>query len=139
MKEFLHTVDKCKESNCNINNKNIKIIYKPDKGVKKNIPDITNKLCDCIIECNDGKIVVIEILCGKLTYKEYKDKLEQLKNCIKIVEHCDKSKTIKKVILLYNTIDSKNNPNFKKKLLSTKLQNYNVKFYQNKNFNKVVC
>ena len=67
-----------------------------------------------IIECKNGKVVIIEILCGTLTYKEYKDKCEQLKNCIKIVKHCDKFKTIKKVILLYSKRDSKTNPNLRK-------------------------
>ena len=129
MKEFLHTVDKCKEHDCKIDNKSVKIIYKPDKKTKKNIPNITDKLYDCIIECKDGKIVIVEILCGTLTYKEYEDKLKQLKNCIKIVKHCDKFKTIKKVILLYSKRDSKTNPNIGKKLQFTKLENHNVEFY----------
>ena len=139
MKEFLETVEECKEHNCKINKKNIKTIYKPDKGIKKDISNITNKLCDCIIECNDGRIVIVEILCGTLTHKEYNDKLEQLKSCINIVKHCDSSKTIKRVILLYSKIDSKKNPSFRKKLLSTKLENHNVDFHQSKNFNGIVC
>ena len=139
MKEFLEIVEECKEYKCKINKQNIKTIYKPDKGIKKNIPNITDKLCDCIIECEDGKIVIVEILCGTLTYKEYKDKLEQLKNCIKIVKHCYKFKTIKKVILLYSKRDSKTNPNIGKKLQFTKLENHNVEFYQSKNFNGAVC
>ena len=139
MKEFLEIAKECKEHKCKIDKKNIKTIYKPDKGIKKNIPNITDKLCDCIIECEDRKIVIVEILCGTLTNKEYKDKLKQLENCINIVKYCDNSKTIKKVILLYSKIDSKTNPNIGKKLLSTKLENHNVEFYQSKNFSGIVC
>ena len=35
MKEFLEIAEECKEHNCKINKKNIKTIYKPDKGIKK--------------------------------------------------------------------------------------------------------
>ena len=146
MKEFLEIAEECKEHNCKINKKNIKTIYKTDKGIKKNIPNITNKLCDCIIECEDGKIVIVEILCGTLTYREYKDKLEQLKNCIKIVKFCKSSITKLEVIVLYKTLEypkkSKTRIDkqaFMKKLISNKIENCYVKFYQSKNFNGAVC
>jgi len=140
IEECLYSSDKCKEKHCNINKKNIKAIYKPDIKTKKDVPKIDNKACDCIIECSDGKISIVEILCGKLTYREYQDKLKQLESCIKIVKYCDKSKEIKKVVLLYDTIDSRGNPSFKKRLSSpTKISGYNVEFYQNKNFRGIVC
>jgi len=140
IKECLNIDKRCKEHNCSINNRNIKVIYKPDIETKKEVPKKNNKACDCIIECNDGKISIVEILCGKLTYKEYKDKLKQLESCIEIVKYCDNSKEIKKVVLLYDTIDSRGNSSFKKRLSSpTKISGYNVEFYQNKNFNGIVC
>ncbi|WP_457561905.1 hypothetical protein [Caminibacter pacificus] len=72
------TKTECKEHNCKIDKKNIITIYNPEK--KYNI-----KMCDCIIKCKNNKYIIIEILCGTLTLKEFKDKLGQIKNCEKIL------------------------------------------------------
>jgi hypothetical protein len=140
MKEYLKTKEECREHHCKINKKNIAIIYKPDIGLKKSISTINSKkFCDCIIECNNNCIVIVEILCGKLTYSEFKDKIEQLQNCIEIVKFCKKIDKLKKVILLYDTIDTKSNPSLKKKLINCTVKGYIVEVIQNKKFDGIIC
>ena len=117
----------CKEHDCKVNKKNIKIIYKPDDGfLDKNIerkifPTGSYKVCDCIVICNDDSIHIVEILCGTLTYREFKEKTEQLKNCLKIVDHIGKKEQIKKIVLLHKRLEAtRKNPTFRKKLLNIK-------------------
>ena len=97
----------CKEHICKIDNKNIKIIYNPEITSQK-------KMCDCIIICNNEKIFLVEILCGKLTSKELKDKLQQLKNCSLL------KNGIK--VLLYKKLESpKKDPMLKKQITNSKI------------------
>ncbi len=56
LNDYLYQESKCKEHHCQINNKNINTVYKPNRGLKKKIPKSNNKFCDCIIECNNNKI-----------------------------------------------------------------------------------
>jgi len=123
------TEKKCKEHNCSVNNKNIKVIYKPDNGfldksIEKELFRNDYKICDCIIECEDGNIFIVEILCGKLTIRELKEKKEQLKNCLKVVTYLGEEKIVKKLFLLYNKLESpKKQPQLRKALLNQKIGN----------------
>jgi len=120
--------DKCKEYKCKINSQNIKKIFKPDNGFldkaieQKLFPSGSYKICDCIIVCEDSNLVLVEILCGKLTHREFKEKKEQLENCCKTVTHIGSTDKIKKIILLYNSLESsKKQPLLKKALLNPKV------------------
>jgi len=73
-----------------------------------------------------------------LTYTEYKDKLKQLENCIEIVRYCNRYDDIKNIFLVYDRLDNKN-PNLKKKMINTKVENILLVVVQNKNFNKPIC
>ena len=147
MEEYFKQEAHCKEHDCQVNRKGVRRIYKPEEGLKKEIDGIVinDKRCDCIIECEDGQFVVVEILCGTLTYKEFKDKQSQLENCITMVEGIQKSAggevgEIKKVILLYGKVDDKGNSQFKKRLNSPqKLKNRRLNLFQAKNFKGGVC
>ncbi len=118
----------CKEQSCKVNQKNIDIIFKPDAGIidealKNRLFPLKFKICDCIIICKDGKIIIHEILCGKLTYSEYKDKIEQLNNCIKIVEELGLLGKVKRVSLQYKKVED---VNLKKKLINTKIRKFTL-------------
>ncbi len=119
--------DQCKEGKCKVNKQNIKKIFKPDDGfldsqLEKRLFSSSYKICDCIIVCNNNKIVIVEILCGKLTYREYKEKYEQLENCHKVVKNKGLEDKIKKIVLHYQKLeDSRRNPLFRKKLLNPKI------------------
>jgi len=145
MNKCLETKESCKEHNCAINRRNIRAIYNPEGNPKKNIVKKSNKACDCIIECDNGQIIIIEILCGRLTFREYKDKLKQLESCIDIVEQCKRAENIRKVILIYKKLDANRNSEFKKKIISNKKirNNYTLETYQKnnfeENFNRCVC
>ena len=123
------TEKRCKEHDCSVNNKNIKIIYKPDNGfldksIEKKLFTNDYKICDCIIECESGNIFIIEILCGKLTIRELKEKKEQLENCLKVVTYLGEEKKVKKLFLLYSKLESpKKQPLLRKALLSQKIKN----------------
>ena len=123
------TEKRCKEHDCSVNNKNIKVIYKPDRGfldklIEKELFSNDYKICDCIIECESGNIFIIEILCGKLTIRELKEKKEQLENCLKVVTYLGEEKKIKKLFLLYSKLESpKKQPLLRKALLSQKIKN----------------
>jgi len=120
--------DKCSDGVCKVNKKNIKKIFKPDDGflnkVEENrlFPSGSYKICDCIIVCDNDNIVIVEILCGTLTYGEFKEKSEQLKNCHKVVKDRGLVANVKKIILHYKRLEnSKHNPQFRKKLLNPKI------------------
>jgi len=127
--KLFNTEKKCKEHNCNVNNKNINIIYKPDKGflnktIEKKLFDNNYKICDCIIECDDGSIFIVEILCGKLTTRELKEKKEQLENCFKVIKHLKEESRVKKLFLLYDKLETpKKQPQLRKALLNQKIGN----------------
>jgi len=121
-----NTKDRCVESECRVNRKNIKTIYKPDEGIKDNSikqtlfnRQIEPKMCDCIIECQDGKIVILEILCGTLTNSELNDKTKQLENCYKIAK--EKSIKVDKIYLAYKKLDKKSALLLKKKLVTQRV------------------
>jgi len=127
---LFNTERKCKEHDCSVNNKNVHIIYKPDNGfldkaVEREFLGTDYKICDCIIECNDGNLIIIEILCGNLTNRELKEKKEQLMNCCKVVKNLKEFDKIKKLILLYKKIDvmKKELPQFRKKLINQRICN----------------
>ena len=130
LNEIFIKADECKEHTCKINRSNIKNIFKPEKGflnkqLEQELLGLNYKICDCIIECQNGKIVVVEILCGRLTYGEFKDKIIQLENCIKILKSIGLSSQIINVYLVYKSLDKQfslmiKSPPFKKKLLNLK-------------------
>ena len=89
----------CKEKSCKIDKKDVEKIYTFEELNKYNrekynrLKKVLNeengniKACDCIIFCKNGKILVVEILCGKLTSKELKDKIKQINNCVMLLNH----------------------------------------------------
>lgn len=119
--------DNCKDNECKVNKKNIKTIFKPDDGfidkaLERELFANSYKICDCIIICKDEKIIIHEILCGKLTYSEFKEKSQQLHNCLKVVEELGLIEKVKQVSLQYKKLeDSKKNPQLKKKLTVAKI------------------
>ena len=124
---IFNTKDKCSDGECKVNRMNIKKIFKPDDGfldneLKEILFPSSYKICDCIIVCNNDSLIIVEILCGKLTYSEYKEKCEQLENCYKVVKHKGLDDKVKKIILQYKRLEkSKHNPQFRKKLLNPKI------------------
>jgi len=84
------------------------------------------KICDCIIFCQDNKqyLFVVEILDGRLTNSEYKDKAKQLKNCRSLIQKKCKDYDIHNIkivcFLFYRKKDSKFGSGQKRKLLRTK-------------------
>jgi len=61
-------------------------------------------------------------MCGLLTFREFKEKSQQLENCYKVVQHQKQKDKIKKIVLLYDRLESpKRNPQFRKKLLDPKV------------------
>jgi len=134
--------EKCSDNDCKVNKKNIKTIFKPDdgfldKGLEKSLfPSNSYKICDCIIICNDNSIVIVEILCGTLTYREYKEKYQQLENCYKVVSSQSLDIKIKKIVLQYKRLEkSKHNPQFRKKLLNPKICGSNLELLSNSTVN----
>ncbi len=133
--------EKCSDGVCKVNKKNIKKIFKPDNGfLDKALQDrlfpSSYKICDCIIICNDNNIVIVEILCGKLTYSEYKEKCEQLENCHKVVKDKGLENKVKKIILQYQRLESpKHNPQFRKKLLNPKICGINLELLKDSTIN----
>ena len=128
LSSIFHTAKGCKEHSCKINNKNIKTIFKPDNGfLDKNIEKLlfasnSYKICDCIAICKNDDLVIVEILCGKLTYREFKEKCEQLENCCKVITHQGLKTGIKKIVLLYQKLESnKKNPQLRKKLINPRI------------------
>ncbi len=124
--KLFNTVDRCFEHQCRIDNRNIKKIFKPDSGFLDKIIESkifysqNYKICDCIIVCKNDNINVVEILCGILTLRKLNDKITQLENCYKVVEH--ERKIVHKTVLLYDRLVSSNQqPMLKKKLLSSKI------------------
>ncbi|MBN2825105.1 MAG: hypothetical protein JXQ76_07280 [Campylobacterales bacterium] len=136
--ELFYTSTQCKEHNCKVERQNIKQIYKPDKGfldkqVAQKLFGSENKICDCIIECENEQIIIVEILCGKLTQSEIKDKKIQLENCCKVVKHIEKYECIKKIILFYDKLESsKKQPMIKKALINQRICNKALEFKSNK-------
>lgn len=134
--------DKCCDGDCKVNKKNIKKIFKPDDGFldkaveKKLFPSASYKICDCIIVCDNDNIVIVEILCGKLTYSEFKKKSEQLENCHKVVSDMGLIKKVKKIILHYKRLEnSKHSPLFRKKLLNPKIHDINLELLKDATIN----
>ena len=123
-----NTKDRCVEKECKVDRKNIKTIYKPDEGIIDNnikntlfYGQIEPKMCDCIIECNSGKIVILEILCGTLTNRELNDKTKQLENCYRVA--IEKSIDISRIYLVYKRLDKKTATLLKKSLINKKVLN----------------
>ncbi len=131
----------CSEHSCKINKKNIKVIYKPDNGfIKKSIeialfPTGKYKICDCIIVCNNDDLIIVEILCGKLTSTELKEKKEQLENCCKVTKYLSVFEKVKKIVLLYDKLESpRKQPMLKKALISARVCTMPLTISTNKPF-----
>ncbi|MEA1954850.1 MAG: hypothetical protein U9O24_10715 [Campylobacterota bacterium] len=130
--------EQCKEHSCKVNKKNIKKVYKPDSGfLDKTIEDELfsgdYKICDCIVECEDDSLFIVEILCGKLTNRELKEKKEQLANCCRVVKHLKAHDKIKKLVLLYDKLESpKRQPSLKKALINQRICNRPLEFKSEK-------
>ena len=132
--------ENCKDNDCKVNRKNIKTIFKPDDGfidkaLENQLFQPDYKICDCIIICKDGKIIIHEILCGKLTKSELDDKSEQLNNCLKVVKEKGLLNSVKQVSLQYKKlVDS----NLKKKLINTRIGKFAL-ISSRDTTTKVVC
>ena len=123
---IFNTKDRCIERECKVDRRNVKTIYKPDEGILdldiKNTlfsGQIEPKMCDCIIECSNGNIVIVEILCGTLTDRELKDKSKQLENCYKVAK--EKGIRVNKIYLAYKRLDKKTALLLKKRLVSQRV------------------
>jgi hypothetical protein len=139
---IFHETEKCKEHQCKINNQNIKKIFKPDNGfidttIENNIfSSRPYKICDCIVVCQNDSLIIVEILCGKLTYTELKEKKEQLENCCKVAKNICSAEKIKKIVLLYNSLESpRKQPQLRKALLNTKICNLQLVHSKDSTFN----
>jgi len=121
--------DRCKDNSCSVNRNNIKAVFKPDEGfldsnLKNRLFPPSYKICDCIIICTNDNIIIVEILCGTLTFKEYKEKVEQLENCYKVIESQGLKNKIKQIVLQYKRLENpKRNPQFRKKLTNPRVRN----------------
>ncbi len=125
-------------------NKNIKTIYKPDNGFidraleRALFPVASYKICDCIVVCQNDNIAIVEIMCGLLTYREFQEKSQQLENCCKVVQHQKQKDKIKKIVLLYDRLESpKRNPQFRKKLLDPKVCSKQLRVIPNNKFSTI--
>jgi len=121
--EFLYSESNCKDGKCKIDNRNIKIVFKPDKGLKKNIDLSSNNKCDCIVICRDDKVRIIEILCGVLRGSEFKAKCLQIENCLQIIKYINKDslQDCKVYLLIEKYVSSKKEPQTKKLVNSKKV------------------
>jgi hypothetical protein len=139
--ELFRTSKECNEHSCRVNRKNIKQIYKPDSGfidkqAEQELFKSGYKMCDCIIQCQNDDVAIVEILCGKLTVREIKDKKIQLENCCKVIKHIEKFNDIKKVILFYDKLEStKKQPMMKKALINQRICNKALEFKNDKPLN----
>jgi hypothetical protein len=113
---LFHSTTNCREDghDCRSSSSSVSNIYKPDDG----IIDITlkqelfptygrleqPKLCDCVIEFNDGTYSQVEIKCGKVTSSLVADVVEKLNNCLKVVK--SKNIEISKHFLIYKKFDT---------------------------------
>jgi hypothetical protein len=128
--------ERCKDGSCKIDKSNIRAVFKPDDGFKDTsienqlFPTGSYKICDCIIVCKNDNIVVVEILCGTLTYKEFKEKSEQLENCCKVIDNQNLKNKIHKIILQYKKLENpKRNPSLRKKLLNHRICGITLEHY----------
>jgi len=135
--------DRCIEGECRVDRRNIKTIYKPDEGIKdisikdSLFPDKSEpKMCDCIIVCNDDKIVILEILCGTLTKKELDDKTKQLENCYRVA--IQKSIDISNIYLAYKRLDKKTATLLRKSLINKRVLNKPL-LHTNKTLINIQC
>ena len=137
--------DKCREHECSINRKNIKKIFKPDEGIldsnlKNRLFNNSYKICDCIVICENDKIVIIEILCGVLNAREFKEKSEQLQNCYRVVEYKNLKSQISKIVLYCKKIEnSKKNPQLRKKLINPRIYDIPLQIIQDKGSSINIC
>ncbi len=134
---IFNTKDKCSDGECKVNKKNIKTIFKPDDGfldkaLESSLFPSSYKICDCIIICNNENIVIVEILCGTLTYKEFKDKSIQIENCYKVIKDLGLSDKVTQIRLQYKKLENpKHNPQFRKKLMNPKIFGVNLELSSN--------
>lgn len=108
---LFNSVSDCKEKDfpCKSVKKDVENIYKPDDGIKdielkkKLFPNYGEleqpKLCDCIIEFNNGIHIQVEIKCGKVTNSLAKDVVIKLKNSLTVVNA--KGINVSKNILIF--------------------------------------
>jgi|GEM_PF-2529186 len=135
---LFETSKECREHSCRVNKKNIKQIYKPDNGfldkqVAHKLFGDEYKICDCIIECEDGGLSIVEILCGKLTVREIKEKKQQLENCCRVIKYTNEYDKIKKIILFYDKLESsKKQPMMRKALINQRICNKILTFENRK-------
>ena len=104
---------KCKKKGCKVNRANIKTIFDPENDgiknewLKRKLPvnSGNSAICDCIIVCKSGKVLVVEILCGTLTKYELDSKTTQIEHCKIILQIL--RVPFEKAFLLYETRDKK--------------------------------
>ena len=98
LRNVLGEKKECNKGICRLDKKNVEGIFSPDVWIDKGLLELLKEkqllafnenpnICDCIVVCKDGKIFVVEILCGKLTLKELKSKGKQVANGFFIVKH----------------------------------------------------
>ncbi|MEA2029893.1 MAG: hypothetical protein U9N49_13105 [Campylobacterota bacterium] len=138
LSELFHTSKECKEHSCKVNRKNIKQIYKPDNGfldkqIAQQLLGSEYKICDCIIECQDESVAIVEILCGKLTPREMREKKQQLESCCKVLKYTQQHDKISKIVLFYDKLESSNRqPMMKKALINQRICNKTLEFKNDK-------
>ncbi len=104
---LFYEVEECKENKCKIDKKDITFIFKPDNGLKnavlqKELFGDAPKLCDCIIK--KEKLILLEIKCGKVTFRILKEIKEQLGNVTKILNNQDIS--FDRIVFIYDSLDN---------------------------------
>jgi hypothetical protein len=139
---LIGTTGRCRERECVINNKCVKVIFSPESflsnDLKKILPLVSGnyKICDCIVICENLEIVLIEILCGQLTKDEFEDKLKQLDNCKRILKKFNLRE--KRNYIIFKRLSSKDKRYILGKLPKLKnRQNIDIKEFKNEAI--VVC
>ena len=105
----------CRDGDCRLDRRNVKKIYSPEVGINKELLEKLKErqlvakgqnpnICDCIVVCSDGRVFIVEILCGKLTPKELTSKKKQVKGCFFIVEEQLKIK-VERAYIVYERCD----------------------------------
>ena len=117
LEEVLGEKENCQDIDCRLDKKNVAKIFSPEKGIDEKLVKLLRNeqllssnenpnLCDCIVVCRNGKIFVIEILCGKLTFKELQSKKKQVKNCVFIVKHLELE--VERAYVVYDRLNINN-------------------------------
>lgn len=142
LSENIKTSERCRENGCKIDRNGILSVFSPEDGGLQNYQILSEigtsdgnyKACDCIILCENGDIFIIEILCGKLTESELKDKEKQIENCQKIIKLLSLNLYLKLSFIVYKKRDKNS---LSEKVLTGKLPKLQKKGISIRQFNKI--